>query len=68
VLLAGIIEACPELLDQRYARVKEAMQVLCEHPRLQEDLRQAVEKRDFTDVLNIGVLSYTLVLGAEADP
>jgi len=56
VLLAHIVEACPDLLDQRYAHVKEAMQVLCEHPRLQEDLRQAVEKRDFTNVLNVGML------------
>ncbi|OJA19602.1 hypothetical protein AZE42_09622 [Rhizopogon vesiculosus] len=56
VLLARIIEACPDLLDQRYARVTEAMQILCEHPRLQEDLRQAVEKRDFTDVLHVEIL------------
>lgn len=64
VLLAHIIEACPDLLDQRYARLKEAMQVLCEHPRLQEDLRQAVEKRDFMDVLNVGEQWLCFVVGS----
>ncbi|KAG1817250.1 uncharacterized protein BJ212DRAFT_1480478 [Suillus subaureus] len=56
VLLAAIIAACPDLLDQRYARVEAAMQVLCQNSRLQEDLREAIEKRDFMNVLNIGVL------------
>ncbi|KAG1877237.1 hypothetical protein F4604DRAFT_1924311 [Suillus subluteus] len=56
VLLAAIISACPDLLDQRYARVEAAMQVLCQNSRLQEDLREAIEKQDFTDVLNIEVL------------
>ncbi|KAG1865704.1 uncharacterized protein F5891DRAFT_1187211 [Suillus fuscotomentosus] len=56
VLLAAIITACPDLLDQRYARVEEAMQALCENLRLQEDLREAIEKQDFTDVLNIEML------------
>ncbi|KAG2346912.1 hypothetical protein BDR05DRAFT_757240 [Suillus weaverae] len=56
VLLAAIIAACPDLLDQRYARVEAAMQVLCQNSRLQEDLREAIEKKDFTDVLNIEML------------
>lgn len=56
VLLAAIITACPELLNQRYARVEAAMQVLCENSRLQEDLREAIEKQDFTNVLNIEIL------------
>lgn len=56
VLLAAIITACPDLLDQRYARVEAAMQVLCQNSRLQEDLREAIEKKDFTDVLNIEML------------
>jgi hypothetical protein len=64
VLLARIVEACPDLLDQRYARVTEAMQVLCELPRLQEDLRQAVEKRDFRDVLNVGELWFCFAIGS----
>jgi len=55
VLLAAIIAACPDLLDQRYARVEAAMQVLCQNSRLQEDLREAIEKQDFTNVLNIGM-------------
>ncbi|KIK33012.1 hypothetical protein CY34DRAFT_813911 [Suillus luteus UH-Slu-Lm8-n1] len=54
VLLAAIITACPELLDQRYGRVEAAMQVLCQNSRLQEDLREAIGKQDFTNVLNIG--------------
>ncbi|KAG2116137.1 hypothetical protein DEU56DRAFT_919315 [Suillus clintonianus] len=57
VLLAAIITACPDLLDQRYARVEAAMQVLCQNSRLQEDLREAIEKKDFTNVLNIETYS-----------
>ncbi|KAG1734456.1 uncharacterized protein EDB91DRAFT_1250978 [Suillus paluster] len=56
VLLAAIITACPDLLDQSYARVEMAMQVLCQNARLQEDLREAIERRDFKDVLNIEML------------
>ncbi|KAG1776695.1 hypothetical protein EV702DRAFT_330921 [Suillus placidus] len=56
VLLAAIITACPDLLDQRYARVEAAMQVLCQNSRLQEDLREAIEKKDFMNVLNIEML------------
>ncbi|KAG0697980.1 hypothetical protein DFH29DRAFT_1003275 [Suillus ampliporus] len=56
VLLAAIITACPDLLDQRYARVEMAMQVLSQNVRLQEDLREAIERRDFKDVLNIEIL------------
>lgn len=56
VLLAAIITACPDLLDQRYARVEAAMQVLCQNSRMQEDLREAIERRDFTNVLNIEML------------